>query len=140
MKAFRKKNSQQASRNRWKFPSCFQLVLLEYDVTPLIKKYNFDLSKLDKAVVGSLTQASNGKLYGLARNTSRVVDGIQYRGLGVSFRHAALMPPASVYYNIANTKTQKVFQEAVAGGKDVNTALREADERINTKIAQEKAK
>jgi multiple sugar transport system substrate-binding protein len=130
---------------------------LEYDVSPLIKKYKYDLSKLDKSIVTSLSQASKGGMYGLpfsldslnmtynkgifdkfglpypkdgmtweelyevARTASRVVDGVKYYGLGISFRHAALMDPLGTLFidpktersNVMAANFQRMFQTLV---------------------------
>jgi multiple sugar transport system substrate-binding protein len=54
--------------------------------------------------------------------------------------NAAMMPPLSPYENIGNDELKKAFSEVVLKTKDVNTALRDAEERINLKIAEELAK
>lgn len=51
---------------------------LEYDITPLIKQFNYDLSKLEPVSVAMGQQIADGGLYGLP----------------------AYVPPSAVYYNI----------------------------------------
>jgi len=50
---------------------------LQYDITPLIKKFNYDLSKLDPAIVDTGKKLADGGMYGLP----------------------VLVPPSSIYYN-----------------------------------------
>lgn len=49
----------------------------------------------------------------------------------------AAAPPFSPYYAIADTSIQAVFAEVVAGKKDVNTALREAEATSNKRIEEQ---
>ncbi|MDF2713343.1 MAG: hypothetical protein K0R28_268, partial [Paenibacillus sp.] len=44
------------------------------------------------------------------------------------------------YDALAGTEMVKKFKEVAFNGKDINTALREAEEIINKKIDEEKAK
>jgi multiple sugar transport system substrate-binding protein len=47
---------------------------LQYDMNSLIKKYNFDLNKIDPSLIQGIKQyASNGELYGLPADRSVVV-------------------------------------------------------------------
>lgn len=50
---------------------------LQYDITPLIKKYNYDLTKLDPALVDTAQKLADGGIYGLP----------------------VLVPPSTIYYN-----------------------------------------
>lgn len=50
---------------------------LEYDLTPLIKKYNYDLSRLEPTTVDMARQLAKGGMYGLP----------------------AYVPPSAIYYN-----------------------------------------
>jgi multiple sugar transport system substrate-binding protein len=52
-------------------------VALEYDISGLIKQFNFDLSKLEPAMVDMIRKLGNGKIYGLP----------------------VYVPPSAVYYN-----------------------------------------
>lgn len=49
----------------------------------------------------------------------------------------AAAPPFSPYFAIADTSIQAVFAEVVTGKKDVNTALREAEETANKRIEEQ---
>ncbi|RKN70604.1 ABC transporter substrate-binding protein [Paenibacillus ginsengarvi] len=55
-------------------------------------------------------------------------------------KNPATIVKLTPYQSIALAEAQTAFNDIQFGGKDVNTVLREADERINQKIAAEQAK
>ncbi|MEF3304459.1 ABC transporter substrate-binding protein [Paenibacillus sp. GYB003] len=55
-------------------------------------------------------------------------------------RTPALLPPLTKYDNIAKSELAKAAAKVAAGGSDVNTALREAEDQANKLIAAEAAK
>jgi multiple sugar transport system substrate-binding protein len=63
---------------------------------------------------------------------------LQGKNISAAFAlKAGLGHSPSVYTAKSNTFTMEAFNEVVSGKKDVNTALREAEEKINTLIATE---
>lgn len=46
---------------------------LQYDLAPLIKKYNYDIGRFEPASIQSVLNASGGKLYGLPKFLSSIV-------------------------------------------------------------------
>lgn len=127
---------------------------LQYDIASLIKKYNYDLSPLEKSSVDALRQVSGGGMYGLpvsidstaliynrgsfdrfgvpypkdgmtmdemyelTRRMSRVVDGTNYYGFGMSpssvMAADPLVPlfidPANNKSNFSSEKFKMAFQ------------------------------
>ncbi|MDB5085373.1 MAG: transporter substrate-binding protein [Bacilli bacterium] len=46
---------------------------LNYDVSPLIQKYHFDLNRIDPALIDQIKKSGDGKIYGLPFNGSNFV-------------------------------------------------------------------
>lgn len=138
-----------------RFPSRIQNLELEYDMSELIEKYNFDTSRLDPASMKSLDQFTGGKgvyglpfvastsvtyynkdifdefgvdypvdgmtwdeIYDLAKQMTRNIDGVNYRGLATFHGYLlrenpyGLRPfdPATRKASLNNDEWKKLYQ------------------------------
>lgn len=96
---------------------------------------------------GQMSRSVNGRAASVVTPElkKRYGENLPYlKGKNISAFTANKIAPApkmiSNYDQIANTEIVSKFRDVILGKKDVNTALREAEEVINKKISEEKAK
>jgi multiple sugar transport system substrate-binding protein len=66
--------------------------------------------------------------------------GAKGKNLKVDFTGNASIKVVEQYDNMANPIVKAAFDDIATGKQDVNTALRQAEEKVNQKVAEEKAK
>lgn len=66
--------------------------------------------------------------------------GAAGKNLKVDFTGNASIKVVEQYDNVANPIVKAAFDDIATGKQDINTALRQAEEKVNQKLAEEKAK
>jgi multiple sugar transport system substrate-binding protein len=120
--------------------STYKPLGLYADITPLAKKHNFDLNRfipqgLEQLRESALKDPKFKQLFGMD------IPELRGKRLESIFKSTnAPIPSTSIYYSKASSLLTAEYINAVTDKKDVNSALRDAQEQIQKYVESEKKK